>query len=131
MSEKIWSDDAWDDYLYWQTQDKKTIKRINLLIKDIERNGPLDGIGEPEALKGSLQGEFSRRINEKDRLVYHIEGDRIYIAACRGHYDDNNRLGLLPVTACQGLFCICSKKGLLKLQALIKHILYYRILFSF
>ena len=50
--------------------------------------GPLDGIGEPEALKGSLQGEFSRRINEKDRLVYHIEGDRIYIAACRGHYDD-------------------------------------------
>ena len=101
MSEKIWSDDAWDDYLYWQTQDKKTIKRINLLIKDIERNGPLDGIGEPEALKGNLQGEFSRRINE------------------------------LPVTACQGLFCICSKKGLLKLQALIKHILYYRILFSF
>ena len=55
MSEKIWSDDAWDDYLYWQTQDKKTLKRINLLIKDIERNGPLTGIGEPEALKGSLQ----------------------------------------------------------------------------
>ena len=88
MSEKIWSDDAWDDYLYWQTQDKKTLKRINLLIKDIERNGPLTGIGEPEALKGNLQGQFSRRINEKDRLVYHIEGDRIYIAACRGHYDD-------------------------------------------
>ena len=79
MSEKIWSDDAWDDYLYWQTQDKKTIKRINHLIKDIERNGPLTGIGEPEALKGYLQGEFSRRINEKDRLAYHIEDGRIYI----------------------------------------------------
>lgn len=88
MSEKIWSDDAWDDYLYWQTQDKKTLKRINRLIKDIERNGALDGIGDPEALKGNLQGEFSRRINEKDRLVYHVEGDRIYIAQCRGHYDD-------------------------------------------
>ena len=88
MSEKIWSDDAWDDYLYWQTQDKKTIKRINQLIKDIERNGPLTGIGAPEALKGNLQGEFSRRINEKDRLVYHIENGRIYIVACRGHYDD-------------------------------------------
>ena len=88
MSEKIWSDDAWDDYLYWQTQDKKTLKRINQLIKDIERNGAMNGIGEPEALRGNLQGEFSRRINEKDRLVYHIENDRIYIAHRRGHYDD-------------------------------------------
>ena len=55
MSEKIWSDDAWDDYLYWQTQDKKTLKRINQLIKDIERNGCLEGIGQPEALKNNLQ----------------------------------------------------------------------------
>ena len=62
MSEKIWSDDAWADYLYWQTQDKKTLKRINLLIKDIERNGVLSGIGDPEALKGYPQGEYSRRI---------------------------------------------------------------------
>ena len=69
MSEKIWSDDAWEDYLYWQLQDKKTLKRINQLIKDIERNGCLNGIGQPEALKGDLQGEYSRRINEKDRLV--------------------------------------------------------------
>ncbi len=90
MSEKIWSDDAWDDYLYWQTQDKKTLKRINALIKDIERNGVLSGIGEPEALKGNLNGEFSRRINEKDRLVYHTKSDRIYIVSCRGHYDKNN-----------------------------------------
>ena len=88
MSEKIWSDDAWDDYLYWQTQDKKTLKRINLLIKDIERNGPLVGIGEPEALKGNLQGEYSRRINEKDRLVYHMLDGKKYIAHCRGHYND-------------------------------------------
>ena len=77
MSEKIWSDDAWRDYLYWQTQDKKTLKRINLLLKDIERNGCLKGIGEPEALRGNLQGEYSRRINDKDRLVYHMENGRI------------------------------------------------------
>ena len=86
MSEKIWSDEAWDDYLYWQ--DKKTMKRINQLIKDIERNGCMEGIGKPEPLTGDLQGEFSRRINDKDRLVYHIEGGRIYIAHCRGHYGD-------------------------------------------
>lgn len=67
MSEKIWSDDAWEDYLYWQTQDKKTIKRINQFIKDIERNGCMEGIGKPEPLTGDLQGEYSRRINDKDR----------------------------------------------------------------
>lgn len=67
MSEKIWSDEAWEDYLYWQTQDKKTLKKINQLIKDIERIGPLTGIGQPEALKGDLQGEYSRHINQKDR----------------------------------------------------------------
>lgn len=88
MSEIIWSDDAWSDYLYWQTQDKRILKRINQLIKDIERNGCMEGIGAPEALKGDLHGEFSRRINEKDRLVYHMENGRIYIAHCRGHYDD-------------------------------------------
>ena len=88
MSEIIWSDDAWEDYLYWQTQDRKNLKRINLLIKDIERNGCLTGIGNPEPLSGNLQGEFSRRINDKDRLVYHIENNRIYIAHCKGHYYD-------------------------------------------
>lgn len=88
MSEKIWSDDAWKDYLYWQSQDKKTLKKINQLIKDIERNGCLDGIGMPEALKENMQGEYSRRINEKDRLVYHMENGRIYIVSCRGHYGD-------------------------------------------
>ena len=75
MSEKIWSDDAWADYLYWQSQDKKTLKRINMLIQDIERNGAMKGIGDPEALKGNLQGEYSRRINEKDRLVTTLKMD--------------------------------------------------------
>lgn len=88
MSKKIWSDDAWEDYLYWQTQDKKTLKRINQLIQDIERNGCMKGIGKPEPLSGDLQGEYSRRINEKDRLVYHVENRRLYIAHCRGHYGD-------------------------------------------
>lgn len=88
MSEKIWSDDAWEDYIYWQKQDRKTIKRINQLIKDIERNGCMEGIGKPECLTGDLQGEYSRRINDKDRLVYHMENGRLYIAHCRGHYGD-------------------------------------------
>ncbi len=88
MSEKIWSDEAWEDYLYWQSQDKKTLKCINQLIKDIERNGCMDGIGKPEPLSGDLQGEFSRRIDDKNRLVYHMVENRIYIAQCRGHYED-------------------------------------------
>jgi toxin YoeB len=88
MSELIWSDDAWNDYLYRQSQDKKTLKRINLLVNDISRNGPLSGFGEPEALCGNLCGEYSRRINEKDRLVYDLKGERIYIASCCGHYSD-------------------------------------------
>ena len=86
---KVWSDEAWEDYLYWQAQDKKTLRRINLLLKDIDRNGPMTGIGEPEALKENLQGYFSRRINEKDRLVYRIENGQILIAQCRGHYADS------------------------------------------
>ena len=86
MSEKIWSDDAWEDYLYWQSQDKKTIKRINQLIKDIERNGCMEGIGKPEPLTGNLQGEFSRRINDKDRLIYRRDENNRYILACRYHY---------------------------------------------
>lgn len=83
MSEKIWLDDAWEDYLYWQAQDKKTIKRINQLIKDIESNGCMEGIGKPEPLTGNLQGEYSRRINDKDRLVYHMENGRIHCALQR------------------------------------------------
>lgn len=84
---KVWDDDAWADYLYWQTQDKKTLKRINKLIHDIDRNGH-DGIGKPEPLHGDLAGFWSRRIDETNRLVYRIHEDRIEIAQCRTHYDD-------------------------------------------
>jgi toxin YoeB len=83
----IWHDAAWAEYLYWQTQDKKTLKRVNQLIKDIERN-PFEGIGKPEPLKGNLSGFWSRRIDEHNRLVYRIVGDNCQIAQCRGHYDD-------------------------------------------
>ena len=89
MSEKIWSDDAWEDYLLWQNTDKKIVKRINQLIKDIERNGCFDGIGKPEALTDDLGGEFSRRIDDKNRLVYHMEDKRIFIVQCKGHYQDH------------------------------------------
>ena len=89
MSEKIWSDDAWEDYLLWQNTDKKIVKRINQLIKDIERNGCSDVIGKPEALTGDLSGEFSRRIDDKNRLVYHMEDKRIFIVQCKGHYQDH------------------------------------------
>lgn len=82
---KAWDDFAWEDYLYWQAQDKKILKRINCLLQDIERNG-YSGIGKPEPLKGSLQGYWSRRINDTRRLVYRIAGNRIEILQCRSHY---------------------------------------------
>lgn len=83
---KIFSDQAWEDYLYWQEVDKKIIKRINKLIKEIERT-PFEGIGKPEALKYSLQGFWSRRITDEHRLVYEIVGEQLYIASCRYHYE--------------------------------------------
>ena len=89
MSEKIWSDDAWEDYLLWQNTDKKIVKRINQLIKDIERNGCSDGIGKPEALTVDLSGDFRRRFYDKNRLVYHMEDKRIFIVQCKGHYQDH------------------------------------------
>ena len=84
---KIWSDSAWDDYLYWQTQDKKLLRRINDLIRDAERE-PFSGIGKPEPLKGELSGFWSRRIDEQNRLVYRINGSVLEILSCRGHYDE-------------------------------------------
>lgn len=81
----LWDDDAWDDYLYWQTQDKKTLKRINALVKDIERT-PYEGIGKPEPLKGNLSGWWSRRIDEKNQIVYRQKDGNIQIAECRTHY---------------------------------------------
>jgi len=82
---KVWSDHAWEDYLYWQTQDKKILKRINQLIKDIDRNG-YEGIGKPEPLKYELQGYWSRRIDDEHRLVYRIVENNIEIVSCRLHY---------------------------------------------
>lgn len=84
---KIWDDDAWEDYVYWQTQDKKTLKRINALLKDIDKNG-YEGIGKPEPLTGNWSGYWSRRIDEKNRLVYRIVDETIRIAQCRTHYGD-------------------------------------------
>lgn len=84
---KIWQDDAWEDYLYWQNQDKKTLKRINQIIKDIERNGYF-GIGKPEKLSGNLAGFWSRRIDDKNRIVYRIKNNIIEIAQCGSHYRD-------------------------------------------
>lgn len=95
---KIWTDEAWNDYIYWQGQDKKTLKKINQLLKDIERNGNLDGIGKPEPLLGNLQGFYSRRINEKDRLVYVIDDEGLNIISCRYYYSkswNNKRLKIV------------------------------------
>ena len=78
---------AWQDYLYWQTQDKKTLKRINQILSDIERHGN-DGIGKPEALKEDLSGWWSRRIDDANRLIYQIENDKIIISHCWTHYGD-------------------------------------------
>jgi len=81
----IFSENAWEDYLYWQNTDKKILKRINKLIKDIQRN-KYEGIGKPEPLKHNLSGYWSRRINVEHRLVYKIEKERIMIAQLRYHY---------------------------------------------
>jgi len=81
-----WDEEAWNDYLYWQTQDKKTLKKINALLNDTMRN-PFDGIGKPEPLK-HYSGYWSRRIDEKNRVIYKVEGDSLIIAAVKGHYDD-------------------------------------------
>ena len=83
----LWEDRAWEDYLYWQTQDRKTLKRINMLIGEIKRN-PFEGIGKPEPLKGNLSGYWSRRIDETNRIIYFEQSGIIYVISCRGHYDN-------------------------------------------
>lgn len=83
--QKIWFDEAWNDYLYWQTQDKKTLKRLNTIIKDTERH-PFSGIGKPEPLKGELSGFWSRRIDACNRFVYRVKNEQLEILSCRGHY---------------------------------------------
>jgi len=82
----IFVDESWEDYLYWQATDKKMVKRINDLLKDISRN-TYSGIGKPEQLKHKYQGFWSRRIDHEHRLIYQVKGDEILIAKCRFHYD--------------------------------------------
>ncbi len=83
---KKFSDFAWEDYAYWLACDKKVAKKINALLRDIDRNGH-DGMGNPEPLRHELAGYWSRRITEKDRLIYKIVEDTIFIISCKGHYD--------------------------------------------
>jgi toxin YoeB len=81
-----WHLQAWEDYVYWQTNDRRILKRINVLIKDILRN-PFDGIGKPEPLKFEWSGFWSRRINDEHRLVYTVKDRHVIKAQCRYHYD--------------------------------------------
>ncbi len=82
----LWHETAWEDYLYWQGQDKKTLKRINALIKDIQRS-PFDGIGKPEPLRHDLAGWWSRRIDDTNRIVYRVSEENLEIVQCRTHYE--------------------------------------------
>lgn len=82
----IFVDESWEDYLYWQKTDKKKLKRINELIKDISRQ-PFDGLGKPEPLKFKYSGFWSRRIDDEHRLIYAVRDDEIVIVKCRFHYD--------------------------------------------
>lgn len=81
-----WTEDAWNDYLYWQSQDRKTLKRINALIRDMKRS-PFEGIGKPEPLKWDYQGAWSRRIDSANRIVYTVIGNDLCILSCRDHYE--------------------------------------------
>ena len=87
MGNIVFSEQAWQEYLSWQTEDKKTLRKINQLLQDISRNGN-EGMGKPEALKHNLSGYWSRRIDEKNRLVYRIARDNIEIIQCKNHYSD-------------------------------------------
>ncbi len=84
---KLFSDIAWEDYTSWIDEDRKVMKKINTLLKDVERN-PFEGLGKPEPLRNELSGYWSRRITEKHRLIYKVYEDKIYIIGCKGHYDD-------------------------------------------
>ena len=86
MGEYHFTDRGFQDYLYWQSQDRKTLRKINELLKSIDRDGAAQGIGKPELLRNG-EGDYSRRIDEKNRLVYEVEGDMIIIISCKGHYD--------------------------------------------
>lgn len=85
MSKVMFAEDAWEEYLYWQSQDKRMLRKINQLLKEIQRD-PFQGTGKPEPLKGESSGSWSRRINDKDRLVYEVKNDIIFVKQCKGHY---------------------------------------------
>lgn len=85
MSRICFADDGWEDYLYWQAHDKKTLRKINALLKSIERDGVMAGEGKPEKLKHRTN-DYSRRIDDTNRLVYAIDGETIFVKACKGHY---------------------------------------------
>ncbi len=85
MRNLLFTDASWEDYEYWQTQDKKTLRRVNELIKSARRT-PFEGIGKPEALRGNLSGYWSRRIDQEHRLVYEASDEQLTIIACRYHY---------------------------------------------
>ncbi len=85
--QKAWTDEAWEEYLHWQTQDRKTLKRINSILRDIDRD-PYSGIGKPEPLKHKKQDYWSRRIDGANRIVYKVESNQIVITQCGSHYDD-------------------------------------------
>lgn len=87
MMNKVFTTNGWKDYIHWQTEDRKILRKINTLLEDISSNGN-EGIGKPEALSGNLSGYWSRRINDKDRLIYKIDDTNIYILACKYHYSD-------------------------------------------
>jgi toxin YoeB len=84
---KIWFEEAWADYLYWQGQDRKTLRKINALLKEVERD-PFAGLGKAEPLRGELSGFWSKRIDETNRLVYRVRNGNLEILSCRGHYGD-------------------------------------------
>lgn len=84
--EKVWSDIMWDEYLYWLREDRKTLKKINELIKSIERDGPMKGLGKPEPLK--YRDGYSRHIDDKNRLIYDVKNGQILLISCKDHYED-------------------------------------------
>ena len=88
MNRLLFTPSAWDDYLYWQNQDKKTLKRINMLIQSIMRT-PFEGEGKPEELRGELAGYWSRRIDSQNRIVYLVEDESVTILQCRSHYQEH------------------------------------------
>lgn len=87
MSQVTFSKKAWEEYLYWQGEDKKTLKKINKLLKSIQRDGELSGEGKPEKLK-FRENDYSRRINEADRLIYEVRENEIVVKSCKGHYEE-------------------------------------------